>query len=376
MRASCPRCWPRWPPPARRCWWPRPAPARPRWSRWRWPGSTGGRTTASPGDGRVVVAEPRRVAARAAARRMADLLGEPVGDRVGFSVRGESRVGRATRVEVVTTGVLVRRLQRDPELPGIAAVMLDECHERHLDDRPRAGVRGRRARRAAARPAAAGDLGHRRGGPGRRGPAAPSGDGAAPHRSIEARRCRRCTRSTAVWVPAAGRDRPAARAAGRPAAARSRGRHGPPGARRDRRRRAGLPARRGRDRRRRRPAGGLRRGATCCRCTAGCRLPARTPRCARRRGRRRVVLATAVAESSLTVPGVRVVVDAGLARVPRIDLARGLGALVTVPVSRAAATQRAGRAGREAPGTSTGAGRRPSTSGCPPSPSRRSPPPT
>ncbi|WP_309140714.1 Scr1 family TA system antitoxin-like transcriptional regulator, partial [Micromonospora sp. M51] len=70
----------------------------------------------------------------------------------------------------------------------------------------------------------------------------------------------------------------------------------------------------------------------------------------RRADRRRVVLATALAETSLTVPGVRIVVDAGLSRVPRIDLARGLGALVTVPVSRAAATQRAGRAGREAPG--------------------------
>ena len=83
--------------------------------------------------GRVVVAEPRRVAARAAARRMAALLGERVGGRVGYTVRGERRVGPATRVEVVTTGVLVRRLQRDPELAGTGAVLLDECHERHLD---------------------------------------------------------------------------------------------------------------------------------------------------------------------------------------------------------------------------------------------------
>ena len=83
--------------------------------------------------GRVLVAEPRRVAARAAARRMAALLGEPVGRRVGYSVRGDSRRSAATRVEVVTTGLLVRRLQADPELPGVAAVVLDECHERHLD---------------------------------------------------------------------------------------------------------------------------------------------------------------------------------------------------------------------------------------------------
>ncbi len=84
-------------------------------------------------EGRVVVAEPRRVATRAAARRMSALLGERPGERVGHTVRGESTVGRRTRVEVVTTGVLVRRLQRDPELAGVGAVVLDECHERHLD---------------------------------------------------------------------------------------------------------------------------------------------------------------------------------------------------------------------------------------------------
>ncbi|MZE76016.1 ATP-dependent helicase HrpB, partial [Streptomyces sp. SID5475] len=82
---------------------------------------------------RVLVAEPRRMAVRAAARRMAWLLGEDVGGRVGFTVRGERRAGRETVVEVVTTGVLLQRLQRDPELPGVDAVLLDECHERHLD---------------------------------------------------------------------------------------------------------------------------------------------------------------------------------------------------------------------------------------------------
>ena len=83
--------------------------------------------------GRVVIAQPRRVAARAAARRMAELLGERVGERVGYAVRGERRVGPATRIEVVTTGLLVRRLHHDPELPGTGAVLLDECHERQLD---------------------------------------------------------------------------------------------------------------------------------------------------------------------------------------------------------------------------------------------------
>lgn len=88
------------------------------------------------GDGpprRVLVAEPRRIAARAAARRMAWLLGEEPGRRVGHTVRGERVVSPETRVEVVTTGVLVRRLQRDQELPGVDVVIIDECHERHLD---------------------------------------------------------------------------------------------------------------------------------------------------------------------------------------------------------------------------------------------------
>ncbi|GAB3844479.1 hypothetical protein GCM10029963_21220 [Micromonospora andamanensis] len=83
--------------------------------------------------GRVIVAQPRRVAARAAARRMADLLGEPVGGRIGYAVRGERRAGPRTRVEVVTTGLLVRRLHHDPELAGVDAVLLDEIHERQLD---------------------------------------------------------------------------------------------------------------------------------------------------------------------------------------------------------------------------------------------------
>ena len=106
----------------------RPAPARRRWCRWPWPGCW----TAGPAR-RVVVAEPRRIAARAAARRMAWLLGEQVGESVGYTVRGERVVGRRARVEVVTTGVLLQRLQRDQELPGVDVVVLDECHERHLD---------------------------------------------------------------------------------------------------------------------------------------------------------------------------------------------------------------------------------------------------
>ncbi|MBB0247288.1 ATP-dependent helicase HrpB, partial [Streptomyces alkaliphilus] len=85
--------------------------------------------------GRVLVVEPRRMTVRAAARRIAWLLGEEAGPRgrVGWTVRGERRAGPGARVEVVTTGVLLRRLHRDPELPGVGTVLLDECHERHLD---------------------------------------------------------------------------------------------------------------------------------------------------------------------------------------------------------------------------------------------------
>jgi len=83
--------------------------------------------------GRAVVTPPRRVAVRAAARRLAGLLGEPVGATVGYQVRDDRRTGPDTRVELVTPGILLRRLQSDPALPGVAAVVLDEVHERALD---------------------------------------------------------------------------------------------------------------------------------------------------------------------------------------------------------------------------------------------------
>ncbi|MFQ5567775.1 MAG: DEAD/DEAH box helicase, partial [Paracoccaceae bacterium] len=84
------------------------------------------------GAGRILVLEPRRIAARTAAERMAELLGEAVGATVGYRIRGETRVSAATRIEVVTEGVLTRMLQSDPELPGIAAVLFDEIHERSI----------------------------------------------------------------------------------------------------------------------------------------------------------------------------------------------------------------------------------------------------
>ncbi|WP_344342954.1 helicase-related protein, partial [Kitasatospora putterlickiae] len=287
---------------------------------------------------RVLVAEPRRLAVRAAARRMAWLLGSSVGREVGYTVRGERRVGPDTVVEVVTTGVLLQRLQRDQELSGVDVVVLDECHERHLDaDTALAFLLDVRA---ALRP----EL-----------------------RIV----CASATSDTAAWAALLD-DAPVVEAHGvshpvetvwAPPPRAVRPAHGTrvdfalldhvaSVVRRALSERDGdvlcfLPG-----------VGEIAR-------VAGqlggvpaevLQLHGRAPQAVQDAAlapsaSRRVVLSTAVAESSLTVPGVRVVVDAGLAREPRTDHARGLAALVTVRASLAAARQRAGRAGREAPGT-------------------------
>ncbi len=289
-------------------------------------------------EGTVVVTQPRRIAARAAAHRLAHLLGEPVGRTVGYSVRGDRRVGTGTRIEMVTTGVLLRRLQRDPALPGVGAVVLDEVHERQLDadltlallvdvrDNLRedltvvamsATVEAERTAGLLGDPAPVVTV------PGALHPVAevwcplPPGTrrsddrGPTPafldHVAATARRAlAEREGDVLVFVPGAAEVAGTAR------------------------RLAGVDADV-------RPLHG--------------RLDPREQDLALTEGdRRRVVVSTAVAESSLTVPGVRSVVDAGLSREPRTDHRRGLAGLVTVPVSRAAAEQRAGRAGREGPG--------------------------
>lgn len=295
---------------------------------------------AGAGDGVVVVTQPRRLAARAAARRLAGLLGEPVGASVGCTVRGERRTGRATRVEFVTTGILLRRLQRDADLPGVATVVLDECHERHLDADlalallvdVRSHLREDLQLVAMSATVEAARIAEVVGGvrpapvvlvPGAIHPLTtrwcppPARVQRTDHRGVTpayldhvARTVRRALVETEgdvlVFVPGAGEVAGVSRRlAGVEAAVRPL--HGRLGHREQ--------------------------------------DDALTPG-----DRRRVVVSTAVAESSVTVPGVRVVVDAGLARQPRTDHRRGLAGLVTVLVSRASATQRAGRAGREGPG--------------------------
>ncbi|MFB7507479.1 helicase-related protein, partial [Streptomyces broussonetiae] len=287
---------------------------------------------------RVVVAEPRRIAARAAARRMAWLLGEKPGESVGFTVRGERAVGRHTRVEVVTTGVLLQRLQRDQELPGVDVVVLDECHERHLDADTAAAFLWdvRQTLRPELRLLAASATTDAEGWARLLG-GAPVVEAAGVSHPVEV-----------VWAPPPRPVRPPHGMRVDPALLA----HVASVVRRALAERAGdvlcfLPGV-GEIARVAGQLGGL--GDVEVLQVHG-RASASVQDAVLTGGeRRRVVLATSVAESSLTVPGVRVVVDAGLAREPRVDHARGLSGLTTVRASRAAGRQRAGRAGREAPG--------------------------
>ncbi|QCD55295.1 ATP-dependent helicase HrpB [Streptomyces hawaiiensis] len=287
---------------------------------------------------RVIVAEPRRIAARAAARRMAWLLGEKPGESVGYTVRGERVVGRHTRVEVVTTGVLVQRLQRDQELAGADVVVLDECHERHLDADTAAAFLWdvRQTLRPELRLVAASATTDAQGWARLLG-GAPVVEAQGTAYPVEA-----------VWVPPVRPVRPPHGMRVDPALLT----HVASVVRRALAERDGdvlcfLPGV-GEIARVAGQLGGL--GDVEVLQVHG-RAPAAVQDAVLVPGqRRRVVLATSVAESSVTVPGVRVVVDSGLAREPRVDHARGLSALTTVRASQAAGRQRAGRAGREAPG--------------------------
>ena len=297
--------------------------------------------------GRVLVTQPRRVAARAAARRIARLLGEEVGGQVGYSVRGDSRVSERTRVEMVTPGVALRRLQRDPELPGVSALIVDEFHERDLDtDLALAfALDARAALRddlfvalTSATLEASRTVDFLRASTGEE-PALVDIPGdifplelryAPPPRGVEA-------------VGAIGNERVGVRREYLAHVARTveetvAATEGSvlvflPGV-------GEIEAVRG----------NLRLGDMPVLTLHGQLSAAEQDRALSPASGRRVILSTSIAESSLTVPGVSVVVDAGLAREPRFDAGRSLSSLVTVPAALARLEQRAGRAARTGPG--------------------------
>ncbi len=283
--------------------------------------------------GKILVLEPRRLAARAAAARMAQTLGERVGDTVGYRVRLQSKVSGRTRIEVVTEGVFTRMILDDPGLDGVAAVLFDEFHERSLDaDLGLALARDAQqvlredlrllvmsATLDGARVAALlGDA------PviesqGRAWPVETRYLGRDPRERIEdavtraaARALAEETGSLLVFLPGQGEIR----------------------------------------RTEERLTERVRDPSVTLAPLYGAMDPADQDRAISPApdGRRKVVLATSIAETSLTIEGVRVVIDCGLSRVPRYDPASGLTRLETVRVSRAAADQRRGRAGRTEPG--------------------------
>ncbi|SCM66883.1 ATP-dependent helicase HrpB [Donghicola eburneus] len=284
-------------------------------------------------DGRIVMLEPRRLAARAAAERMAETLGEPVGQTVGYRVRGESKVSKSTRIEVVTEGILTRRIQQDPELAGVGAVIFDEFHERSLNadlglalclevagalrddlmlvvmsatldaepvaalmDAPMITSEGRSypvETRWLDRPL----------GPKARIPEATA--------DLVVQAVKETEGGILVFLPGEGEIR----------------------------RVEGLLN------------GRLPDGCVVRPLFGAMDFAAQRAAIQPSTSGRKIVLATSIAETSLTIQDIRVVVDAGRARRSRFDPASGMSRLVTERVTKAEATQRAGRAGRVAEGT-------------------------
>lgn len=295
---------------------------------------------------KVLVTQPRRIAARSAAHRLAQLSGTPVGDLSGYTLRGERKHSAATRVEFVTTGVLLRRLIRDPELADVDCIVLDEVHERHLDSDLAVGMTTQLAQMrddlsiiamsATLDASRWADLLGTEAEPARIASAAvrtheltvrwaPSPVPALDLRGVTPGFLQHVADTVVAHLDAADGDLLVF-----------------------------LPGVREIDRVR----GLLRDGPL-----AGVEimtLTGRTPAAEQQRilspravgdGPRRVILSTNVAESAVTVPGVRLVVDAGLDRQQRLDTLRGMSGLVTVGASKDSMIQRGGRAAREAPGT-------------------------
>ena len=304
-------------------------------------------------DGKVVVTQPRRMAARAAARRLAYLTGTKLGQEVGYTVRGDRQTSGATRVEFVTTGVLLRRLIGDPDAPGVSAVVLDEVHERHLDtDLTFAMVQELGDLRETTDPldivvmsaTLDADFWAQR---------LPRPDG-HPAQILEAKAVTYPLREH--WAPLTGTHRALDARGVTPqflqhvAATSAQTVADEP----DGDVLVFLPGAREIDRVAQQLRAQFGSNAT----IEILPLLGSTPAAEQDRilrgdnGERirRIVLATNVAESALTVPGVRIVVDAGLDRQSRLDSVRGVSGLVTVGAAKSAMIQRGGRAAREAPG--------------------------
>jgi ATP-dependent helicase HrpB len=283
--------------------------------------------------GKLILLEPRRLAARRAAEYMAAQLGETAGSTIGYRIRGESRIGQRTRVEVVTEGILTRMLQDDPALPGVCCVLFDEFHERsiHAD----LGLALTLDVQTHLRP----DL--------KILIMSATLDGVRlrellPDAPLLASEGRAFPVDTSyLSFPLQGKVEEAVAARIEYALNRNEGDILVflPGQREIRRVASLLE---GRDIP---PHATVHQlyGESGYRHQQAAIAPAPA-------GRRKVILSTSIAETSLTIDGVRVVVDSGLARVPRFDPRRGMTGLVTVTVSRATADQRRGRAGRQAPG--------------------------
>lgn len=286
---------------------------------------------------RILMLEPRRLAARAAAERLASELGESVGETVGYRIRLDSKVGPRTRIEVVTEGILTRRLQEDPALDGVGLLIFDEFHERSLDadlalalslngrdllrDEPPLKIMLMSATLEGERLSALLGDAPVVSSEGRMYPVDVRwGRPFQPGEFIEPR--------VVDTVHQALADEPGSLLVFLPGQAEIRRVH------------ESLQA-----------SLGGRQDILLCPLHGELELSAqRAAIDAPAPGVRKVVLATNIAETSLTIDGVRVVIDAGLARVPRFDPGSGMTRLDTQRISRASATQRAGRAGRLEPG--------------------------
>ncbi|MEG3148886.1 ATP-dependent helicase HrpB [Sphingomonas sp. ZT3P38] len=282
--------------------------------------------------GEILLLSPRRLAARAAGERMAMLAGEPVGRTFGYATRMDSKRSAETRVTVVTEGIFVNRIQADPELAGISAVLFDEVHERSLDSdfglalaldaqgalRPDLRIVAMSATLDGARFSALMDGAPVIESAGRSHPLTLRHIGRAAEARIED--------SVAAAIRLALREETGGILAFLPGVAEIE---------RTAERIEGL----GGDIVLHRLHGSLDPGAQ------------RAAIAPDPQGRRKIVLATSIAETSLTLDGISVVVDSGLARRPRYDRAAGMTRLVTERASQASVTQRAGRAARQMPGT-------------------------